>query len=73
MVSRVLGVLLILMAIVSFSWGAVSFTRSTNVLDVGPIQVRKESKKTIPLPPVVGGVALVAGVALLWTGRGRRS
>jgi len=38
------------------------------VLDMGPIQATKEEHKTIPLPPIVGGLALVGGVALLIAG-----
>jgi hypothetical protein len=35
------------------------------VLEVGPITATKETKQTIPLPPVLGGAALVCGVVLL--------
>jgi len=39
------------------------------VLDIGPIEATKEERKTIPLPPVVGAIALAGGVALLLSGR----
>ena len=35
------------------------------VVDLGPLKVEKKEEKTIPLPPIVGGVALVAGIVLL--------
>jgi hypothetical protein len=46
----------------------VPITTHKRVLDIGPIQATKEEHKTIPLPPILGGLALVGGVALLISG-----
>ncbi len=41
-------------------------------MDLGPLKVEKKQEKTIPLPPVLGGVALVGGIVLLLaSSRGR--
>lgn len=67
--ARVIGVILIAVALVSFIWGGVSYTREEQVLDVGPFEANAETRETIPLPPIIGGVALVAGIVLLLAGR----
>jgi len=40
---------------------------------LGPIEATAESKKTIPLPPVLGGLALAGGAGLLLAGARSRS
>lgn len=64
----VLGLVLIVLGVIALAYQGISYTTQKKVLDVGPIQATKQEHKTIPIPPVVGGVALVAGVLLLLTG-----
>jgi len=44
------------------------FTTRDKIVDIGPIQVTADKKKTLPLPPIVGAVALVGGIVLLVMG-----
>lgn len=67
--SAVAGLILILIGVISLVFQGVTYTRHKKVLQVGSFEATTEQHKTIPLPPVVGGVALVAGVALLMMGR----
>lgn len=67
--ARIVGVLLILVALMSFIWGGISYTSEEQVLDVGPIEATAERQETIPLPPIIGGIALIAGIVLLVAGR----
>jgi uncharacterized membrane protein len=62
---RIIGILLIVLGVVALAYQGVTYTKSEKVLEVGPITATKETKKTIPLPPVLGGVALLGGVVLL--------
>ncbi len=64
-VMRIAGLVLIVIGLVGVIWGGVSWTRQRTVVDVGPIQARAEERETIPVPPIVGGIALVAGIVLL--------
>lgn len=66
---RILAVLLIVLGIVALLWGGISYTREKKVLDIGPIEARTKTRETIPLPPILGVVAIGAGVVLLITGR----
>jgi hypothetical protein len=62
---RIVAIALIVLGIVAFAYQGITYTKREKVLEVGPITATKETKETIPLPPVVGGVALVGGVVLL--------
>ena len=63
--SRIAGIILIVAGLVGLIWGGVSWTDEKTVVDIGPIQATAKERKTIPIPPVVGGLAVVAGIVLL--------
>jgi len=67
--SAVAGVILIVIGVISLVFQGITYTRHKKVLQVGSFEATTEQHKTIPLPPIIGGVALVAGVALLMVGR----
>ena len=69
---RIIGILLIVLGLVALAYQGITYTKTEKVLEVGPITATKETKKTIPLPPVLGGVALLAGVVLLVASSSRR-
>ena len=64
----VIGILLIIVGIVALTVQGISYTKKEKVIDVGPIHATAEHKKTIPLSPVLGGVALAGGVVLVLFG-----
>ncbi len=68
----IVGILLIIVGIVAFSYQGFTYTTTEKAIDIGPIQVNTEKEHTFPLPPIVGGIALVGGIVLLVTG-GRKS
>jgi hypothetical protein len=65
---KLIAIVLIVLGAISLAYGGISYTRREKVLDIGPIQATAEKHKTIPLPPVLGGVALAVGVGLLFLG-----
>jgi uncharacterized membrane protein len=65
------GILLVILGIFALTYQGFTYTTRHKVLDIGPIQATKEDHKTIPLPPVLGGVALIGGVVLLLGGSKR--
>jgi uncharacterized membrane protein len=64
-----IGIILIVLGIVSLSYQGITYTTHKKVLDAGPLQATKKEHKTIPLPPVLGGVVLVGGIVLLVAGK----
>jgi uncharacterized membrane protein len=66
--ASIVGILLIVLGVIALTYQGITYTTKKKVLDIGPIQATKEEHKTIPLPPILGGIALVGGIALLITG-----
>ena len=56
---------LIVLGVIALAYGGISYTREEKVLDIGPIEATAERRETIPLPPVLGGLALVGGIVLM--------
>jgi len=65
------GILLILLAVIAFSYQGITYTKREKVLDIGPIQATAEKKETIPLSPILGALALAGGVILVVVGAKR--
>jgi hypothetical protein len=63
----VLGIVLIVLGALALAYQGITYTTHKKVLDVGPIHATKDEHKTIPLPPIVGGAALIAGLVLILT------
>jgi len=61
----VVGIALLIVGVVSLVYQGITYTKREKVLEVGPITATKETQKTVPLSPVLGGAALVGGVILL--------
>jgi len=68
----ILAIVLIVIGLVAFAYQGITYTTREKAIDLGPIQVTTEKTHTLPLPPIVGGVALAAGVLLLVIG-GKRA
>lgn len=62
---RIVGMVLIAVGLIALLWGGISWTQKKTVVDAGPLQVQADERKTIPMPPVLGGIAIVAGALLL--------
>ncbi len=62
------GIALIVLGIVAFAYKGISYTSREKVIDIGPIQATADTQKTIPLSPLLGGLALVGGVVLVVVG-----
>ena len=68
----IVGIVLIVLGAVALAYQGITYTTNEKVVDLGPLKVEAKKEKTIPLPPVLGGVAVIVGVVLLIAGsRGR--
>jgi uncharacterized membrane protein HdeD (DUF308 family) len=65
---KIAGIILIIVGVIALIFGGISYTTKEKVLDLGPIEATAEKEKRIPLPPILGAVALIAGVVLLLAG-----
>lgn len=66
--SSMVGIVLIVLGVIALAYQGITYTTQKKVLDLGPIQATKEEHHTVPLPPIVGGVALIGGLVLLLAG-----
>ena len=63
--ATVVGIVLIVIGIVALVYQGITYTTKESVVDLGPLKVEAKREKTIPLPPVIGVVALVGGIVLV--------
>jgi hypothetical protein len=64
----IIGIVLIVLGVAALAYQGFTYTTRETVLDLGPIKATADREKRVPLPPVVGIAAVVAGVALLVVG-----
>jgi hypothetical protein len=67
-VASVVGILLIVLGIVGFAVGGISFTHQKKDVDLGPLQVSHNKTETMPISPILSAISLVAGVGLVVVG-----
>jgi hypothetical protein len=63
--AKLSGLILLGLGIVALAYQGFSYTTREKVVDFGPIHVTNEETHTLPLPPIVGAIALVGGIGLL--------
>ena len=64
----IVGIILIAIGILALAYGGFSYTTGEKVIDAGPLQVSADKEKTVPLPPILGGLCLVGGIVLVLAG-----
>ena len=67
------GLILIVLGVIGLAQGGFSYTKQEKVLDIGPIHATADEKHSVAIPPVLGTIAIVAGVALVALTVRRRS
>jgi hypothetical protein len=61
----IIAIVLIAIGVISLAYEGITYTTREKILEVGPLRATAEKEKTIPLPPILGGLALAGGVVLL--------
>ena len=64
----IVGIVLIVLGALILAYQGITYTSKEKVLEVGPLKVEAEREKTIPLPPILGGVAVAAGIVMVVVG-----
>ena len=67
------GVLLIVLGLAALVYQGVSYTSRETIVDIGPITATADRQKRLPIPPVLGILAVAGGVALLVATARKRS
>ena len=69
--TTLIAIFLIAFGLIALGYQGITYTTSEKIVDIGPLQVTEEKTQTFPLPPILGGLALVGGIALLIMGKRR--
>jgi hypothetical protein len=64
----IIAIMLIALGIAALAYQGITYTTREKVVDLGPLHVTAEKTKTLPLPPIVGAIAIVGGIVLLVMG-----
>jgi uncharacterized membrane protein YidH (DUF202 family) len=64
----IVGIILIAIGIITLAYGGFSYTKREKIIDAGPLQVSADREKTVPFPPILGGLCLVGGIILVLVG-----
>ncbi|MEY2519014.1 MAG: hypothetical protein QOF24_773 [Verrucomicrobiota bacterium] len=64
----IVGIILIAIGIIALAYGGFSYTKREKIIDAGPLQVSADREKTVPFPPILGGICLVGGIILVIVG-----
>jgi len=64
----IIGIILIVVGIIALAYGGFSFKERKKDIDIGPVQVSHTEEHSVPLPPVLGGLAIAGGIVLLIVG-----
>lgn len=62
------GIALIILGVLALAYQGITYTTREKVIDLGPLKASVAKEKSIPLPPIVGGLALAGGVVLVIVG-----
>jgi hypothetical protein len=66
--ASVVGVIFIVLGLAGLIAGGFSYTHEKKDVDMGPLQISHQQTRTVPIPPLLGGVALLGGIALVVVG-----
>ncbi|MES2218323.1 MAG: DUF3185 domain-containing protein [Pseudomonadota bacterium] len=67
--TNIVGILLIVLGIVSLGYRGFTYNKQEDIAKIGSVKITADEQKTVFLPPIFGGIALVAGIALVVIGR----
>jgi hypothetical protein len=70
--ATIVGILLIVVAIIGFALGGISFTHEKRDVDLGPLQVSHKQTSTLPISPILSTLSMIAGVGLVVVGALRK-
>ena len=66
---KIVGAILIAVGLIGIVYGGLTFNTRKTLVDLGPIHATRNQTHSVPLPPIIGAVALIGGIALIMMGR----
>jgi hypothetical protein len=63
--ATLVGILLIVLGVIGFAVGGISFTHQKKDMDVGPVQLSHKETNTLPISPILSTLSLIVGAGLV--------
>jgi len=70
--SKTIALAMIILGVFMLIWTGFTYTKREKVIDAGPIQISADKEKSVNWPPYIGGLILVAGIAILITTKSKK-
>ena len=70
---RIVGIVLIILGVIGLTYGGITYPRRRDTVTLGPLSATVQQRETLPISPIAGVIALVAGIGLLVAGARRRA
>jgi hypothetical protein len=70
---KTFGIILIILGVLGFVYKGITYTTKETVVDAGPIELQAEEEKTIPIPEILSGIAIIGGIVMVMAGSKKRS
>jgi hypothetical protein len=71
--AMMIGILLIVLGGLALAYQGFNYTKQEKVIDIGPIHATAEEQKHVPIPPILGALALVGGIVMVVAGTRKTS
>lgn len=65
---KIAGLVLVILGVLALIYQGFSYNKTEQDAKLGPIEIQHTEKHTVPIPPIVGGVFIVAGVVAFAAG-----
>ncbi|MFP5206780.1 MAG: DUF3185 domain-containing protein, partial [Acidobacteriota bacterium] len=65
---KIVGILLVIAGVAALVYGGFSYTSHKKAVDLGAIQINRTEHHSLPVPPILGIVAIAGGAALFYFG-----
>jgi hypothetical protein len=66
--ATIIGILLIVLGIIGYATGGISFTHRKTDVDLGSVQISHKTQDTLLLSPVFSTISLLTGIGLVVVG-----
>jgi hypothetical protein len=65
---KLAGIILIVLGLIAFCYQNIPITETKQDAKIGPVNISHQETHDLPIPPIVGGVLVVAGIGALVLG-----
>jgi len=64
----IIGVIILILGVAGLTLGGFHYTEEKTPVDLGPLKVKTEENKSVPIPQAVSIVAIIGGIVLVVVG-----